>query len=522
MINIVIGSAEAFVAEVLIKAFERSYTRGQIQIVESLRELPNGGIVVVPAPRDAQVEQLRAFVRRPSKVVIFGNLGAEAAAFAGIGLHPLDPSIVAAAECRAAPIHGTSASEAVIAYSTVGIGASSPLRRRHLCRFDFGNEWNNLGYGRIGIGSEPWSIAATAKTSGATVVGDLVVADEAPVGSVATVHDLPTVSLLWFARPLGPIDGADWRIVETFISGYRHESLPCRPHLRDIPHGVAAAVTMRLDCDEAIATVRPLLDLYRARGLPLSVSVMTGQPACSADITLLMDVREAGGSILSHSATHPANWGGSAKAAEIEAVESKHWLESRVPRLNVRYAVSPFHQNPMYVPLALARAGYSGFVGGTIANDLEYLMPRGGSVPYGPSGLISQSQSCMLHGDCMLPGGVPLRIYREAFQIARAGGQFFGYLDHPFSARYAYGWPGETDRLRRHDDFLDFIKADCDAAGGRLLFVNEDTCLDFMLEKAATEIAFDVKSNQFEISKGVAAGLPLSIGFRGRNQAASG
>ena len=263
MINIVVGSTGADVAEVLARAFERSYTRGQVRLVDSVRALPGGGVAVVPSPRDADLEWLEAFARRPSKIVLLGPLGPAMAAWAGVGLSPLAPRLAEAAACAPAPLHGMAASQAAIAYSDVGLGACSPLRSRHLCRFDFTSEWNNLGYGRIGIGDDPWSIAVAARADHATVVGELVLDDGMRAGAVATVRDTPTASILWFARPVGPVDGADWRIVEAFISDYRGDALPCRPHLRDIPHGAAAAVTMRLDCDEDIA-IRPAA----ARPLP--------------------------------------------------------------------------------------------------------------------------------------------------------------------------------------------------------------------------------------------------------------
>jgi hypothetical protein len=187
----------------------------------------------------------------------------------------------------------------------------------------------------------------------------------------------------------------------------------------------------------------------------------------------------------------------------------------------VRYAVSPFHQNPTFVPAALARAGYCGFVGGTIACHPEYLMARGGIVPRGPEGFISHSQSCMLHGDCLLANGDPLRIYKEAFCIAKEAGQFFGYLDHPFSERYSYGWTDEMQRRQAHGDFLDFMMAQCNNSGAKLLFVNEATCLDFMLEKSEADILFERATGSFSISRTHAAGLPLSIGYGGRVIAAA-
>jgi hypothetical protein len=53
-----------------------------------------------------------------------------------------------------------------------------------------------------------------------------------------------------------------------------------------------------------------------------------------------------------------------------------------------------------------------------------------------------------------------------------------------------------------------------------LLFVNEETCLDFMSEKAATEIAFDENQETYRVSHSHAAGLPLSIGYHGAFRAA--
>ncbi|MFC0239690.1 hypothetical protein [Rhodopseudomonas telluris] len=172
------------------------------------------------------------------------------------------------------------------------------------------------------------------------------------------------------------------------------------------------------------------------------------------------------------------------------------------------------------MPTALARAGLDGFVGGIIANDPEYLMARGGEVPYGPAGFVSHSQACMLHGDCMLADGDRLRIFKQAFRTAKAGSQFFGFLDHPFSERYAYGWQSEEDRLSAHRDFLTTIAEECAQAGEPLLFVNEDTCLDFMRDKAHAMIAFDQDTDTFSVTGPRTTDLPLSIAFRGSNQAA--
>jgi len=520
MIHLLFSSRGSDVGEFVSKALERSFTRGQVQVtVDGFPRLSEVGIAVILEPGATETEWIIELAKRRTKILLLGALDPKAAAAAGLLIDSSIEYLCDDVTCAPSCTHNSSESSAVIRYRQNGLAASSPLRERRFCRFDFSNEWNNLGYGRIDIlADDPWSLAGIGYPKSAVPVADLMLSTGQKIGAAATLLDTPSSAILWFARRAGPIDGADWRVVESFISDYRAEDLPCRPHLRDIPDGFAGAVTARLDCDEEIASAHLLFDFYRSRHLPLSVAVKTDQLKEARHTEFLRELRDSGGSILSHSASHPPNWGGSPERAEAEARESKAWLEFPLPGLEVNYAVSPFHQNPPFVPAALARAGLKGFVAGTIANDPEYLMARGGSVPYGCNGVISHSQSCMFHGDCLLGVGDPIRIYLEAFRLAREGGQFFGYFDHPFSKRYSYGWDSEQHRMSTHATFIEFMQKECAFAGGPLLFVNEDTCLDFMSEKAATEIVFDENRERYQVSHSHAAGLPLSVGYRGRVQ----
>jgi hypothetical protein len=514
VIHIIGDKLDAATTEIVVRAFERSFTRGQVRLIDAYQDIPtSNAVVVVMSPDDESAETLGRLIRRKGKIVIQGSLGPKVAKIAGVETFAVTRDLIDSADCQPAPVHGIAQSRASIVYSNFGIGAASPLRCRHFVRFDFSSEWNNLGYGRICFGDDKWSIAQLARKF-ATLVADVRINQSVSAGAAVTLSDFPSGSVLWFARPVGAVDGQDWSVVETFISAHRADELPSRPYLRGIPHGFGAAVSMRLDCDEDIASARPLFELYRSRNRPLSLAVTTGQHDTTGNRALMRDVLDAGGSILSHSATHAADWGGSAAAAECEARASKAWLERNLSGLKVRYAVSPFHQNPSYVLKALADAGYEGFIGGSIANDPEYLMARGGVAPFGPAEMISHSQSCMLHGDCMLAGDDRLRVFKDAFKLARDSGEFFGYLDHPFSKRYAYGWPDEKTRIAVHSNYLDFLES---ASGeGGLLFVNEDTCMQFIREKAATEISFDIARKRYMISKVQAAGFPMSIGYCGR------
>ena len=65
----------------------------------------------------------------------------------------------------------------------------------------------------------------------------------------------------------------------------------------------------------------------------------------------------------------------------------------------------------------------------------------------------------MLHGDCWARQKGSARAWIESFGSHRRAGALFGYLDHPFSERYAYGWADESQRIAAHDELLDEILA---------------------------------------------------------------
>src|SRR5262249_57919990 len=131
----------------------------------------------------------------------------------------------------------------------------------------------------------------------------------------ATLMDAPAGAALWFNRPVGPIDSVEWCLVEEFFGNHRPGELVCLPYLAEVPAGYDGVATMRLDCDEAIGSCRPLLELYASAGVPLSVAVTTGQPVAARDLELLQDVVAGSGAVLSHSVHHQPNWGGSYQCA---------------------------------------------------------------------------------------------------------------------------------------------------------------------------------------------------------------
>ena len=163
------------------------------------------------------------------------------------------------------------------------------------------------------------------------------------------------------------------------------------------------------------------------------------------------------------------------------------------PVCRSEYAVSPFHQTPPYALHALADAGYCGCIGGLIRNDPEFVMARGGELAGMPRGFVGHSQQCMLHGDCMLNNRDPLAIYKEAFEQAKSGHIFFGYLDHPISQRYAYGWENEERRVTIHKEFIHHI-----LRSGDVLSCSQDDAMDFLRFKAAVTVTLSCREKRIE------------------------
>ncbi len=474
-----LGSESDPALAIVRAALRRAVTAGQIDTTGT----GASRIVVLVNPTDRHTARLASLLRESGKAIVFGRPSPAIAALCGLKIRGDVPAEwLAASECDPALPHEATRSDAAVAWSTHPLFESVPFKVRPFLRFDFANEWNNLGFGRIRADGGAWSIAADVEPGGAEVLA-VAEADGLSTIPFVALRDTDSGAVLWWNRAVGPVDSGEWAVVEDFIANWRHADMPTVPVVSEIPFGYDAAVTMRLDCDEDIASARPLFDLYRSRGLPFSLAVRTAQDdGGGRGAALLRDVFASGGSVLSHSVTHAPNWGGSEDACYLEARGSIDWLEERVPGLRVRYAVSPFHQNPPYVSRGLNRAGLDGFVGGIIANDPEALVARGGVLPDDDTGTVTHSQQCMLHGDCILPGSDGLAIIKQAFWVATASRAIFGFLDHPFSARYQYGWTSEEERVARHAEFLNHISEQM--TGKSVLWLNEDQCLDWIGSKS--------------------------------------
>ena len=482
MIGVLASAHQQPQADLVLAALRRSVSASLAQAIAPAN-LPESDFVLTISP-DVRLGAalLRWLAVGPKKLIVFGRLpdnlvahfGCTAAEWPG----PCDTWSRSVAAQR-----GYSAeSKARIRYhSNAGaLGVSGWFRP--LERFDFADEWNNLGFGAIRADGSIWSLAAPLIVPQSAAVAQVDLGDEV-LATYCALFDGERSSVLWVNREVGLIDSFEWRLIERFISQWRHEAQPCLPVISEIPYGHDVAITMRLDCDEDISSARPLWDVYREMGVPLSLAIHTTNLHQDGHHAFLREFCDAGGVLMSHTATHAPNWGGSYQAALAEGRESRQRILAATG-VAVEYAVSPFHQSPHYALQGLCDAGYKGCIGGIISNDPEFLLARGGELAGLPQGFIGHSQQTMMHGDCMLAEGDPLAVFKAAFDQALETRTLFGFLDHPFSERYAYGWPDETVRIQAHRDLIDHIRSK--ARSPR--FMDEREAMDFLRARAAIRL----------------------------------
>ncbi|MCQ0029461.1 polysaccharide deacetylase [Burkholderia glumae] len=510
MIGVLFNDGAAQAGQLVLAALGRSVTASQARPVSrgALHGATDSTMVAVDVP-DAWSEDLLAWLRaQPRKLAVFGRMPAALAAHLGLRVDATFPGeLSAASRSEPAPSGEQRASRAVVDYAATAAALGGDAWQRPFERFDFTDEWNNLGHGAIRCDGSIWSMAQPAH-AGADAELARVLIDGAPIGSYAALWDDEATSVLWFNRAVGPIDSFEWRIVEQFLSSHRADTLPCHAVLSELPWGYDAAITSRLDCDEDVEAARPLWDAYRRLNVPFTLAVHTQNLRDPKHFTILRELLDDGGAVLSHTATHAPNWGGSYEAALAEGLQSAELIRTVTGR-RVRHAVSPFHQSPPYALRALADAGYEGCIGGIIRNDPEFLIARGGELAGMPAGFVGHSQQCMLHGDCLLAAGDPLAVFKEAFDLAYRTRTLFGYLDHPFSERYQYGWRDEPQRIEAHVQLIAYIRA----TACRPLFMTESSAMDFLAERARVRMV--------ETRRGVLACVPadaLAMGVEWRGE----
>lgn len=468
-----IFSQNKILKEILNKAFIRSH--GNINFINELQVY----CFISPSQNDEMMIK-DILQNQKSKILIFGKISNALAQLIGLYSKECDIKLE---EVNFSHERELDVSNLVVKYYNHDLNRKNPLKERFFYRFDFMDEWNNLGYGAIKINDSIWSLSQSLNTSlGTQVLAEVY--DRNDFKSIfVSLQDLDNSSVLFVNREVSLIDGLDWTIVEEFLSFYRNNELPSLPFVFDIPFGYSGIASSRLDCDQSIINSKLLVELYEKYNINISLAISTGIDISRVDINFLNNFYEAGGGILSHTINHHYYWGENYKISYDEAIGSKEWLEKNIENLKqLKYAVSPFHSNKPYSIQALKDAGYQGFISGIIHNDPEYLLSTSGEVPFVDSKIVTHSQQCMLHGDCYHRRGNNINIEKNSFENHYRAEKIFGYLDHPFGS-YDYGWNSEEERLSVHEEFINYINS--------FKNIKWMTCieiLDFVNDKSGIEI----------------------------------
>jgi hypothetical protein len=479
---------DSYTAEIVAAGMRRSFTAQQVeQALFNRFALKTSGAVMIN-PTGAEALLLRDILDSGGKVAVFGGIEAAVADCLGLVVRSDEHPDPIWGKASVVPSESYNVSPAAVRYIPEHVlGRAAVVANRPLCRYDYEDEWNNLGYGLILCDGSPWALSSVVECGTASCFGFVEDQHCNKLSAYASVIDSPRGAALWINRPVGPIDSVEWCIVEEFFCSYRSDELVAYPSLSEIPLGYSGGVTMRLDCDQGISSARPLFELYSALGIPFSVAISTGIEMTSADFSLLEDIVSKGGAAVSHSVHHYPHWGGSYDVAVEEARNSREWLEGNLPAgRSAVYAVSPFHQNPRFAIKALADTGYKGFIGGSIRNDPEFLLGRAGWVPFINPPIVSHSQQCMLHGDCFRRYGNSIDTYVESLMLHTQARAIFGYLDHPFGPEYTYGWTSEEKRLRVHEQFISHMLSIHDLWWGSLV-----DCMDFLVRRGSAKLWID-------------------------------
>lgn len=473
---------------------------------QSLRKNMNKGCFFCISDNDFTATDLMLQIgSAPTKIVIFGQLPSFLIEFLG-GRH-----ISVGADWQyLANSDAFQSSELRVDFNSNCRQFGFEPYQRFFQRFDFSNEWNNYGYGFIQSGDCKWSIKDYIKLPTKHELATVSFADT-DILTYSAYFTYENAEILWFNRLAGACDGPEWRMIELFFSSWKHSQFPCVPVIADIPYGYDMFVSMRLDCDEAIASSQILLEAYQQFGVPLSLAIKTELLESIAEAQYLRNFSKANpGCVLSHSHSHPENWGGDIDRVRSE-VQRSHDLIVKWTNEVPHYAVSPFHQTTSYACDALQEFGYRGCIGGIVNSDPSYISFRNGGISSAAGNFIHSTQQVMLHGDCVENGKYENSEYSKIFKQYKMSRSSFCFLDHPFSDRYSYGWQTEDNRLDAHKSLLTEIRDTTD----KTLFVSENEFMDFHFDKSSLELVADETSFTFRKRSNLSR-LIFSVEYKGK------
>lgn len=229
-IHIHTSAKEVRCATLLASALQRSFSDEQVFKPHAFIE--EKSLFTVFAGH-CSLSDLRKSIRYGGKIFVTGVPEREVLPLLGLRR---DMSLPSLHGMDTAPMNETNFAEyslGRIRYTQHPLARTSPLQSRHFMRYDYA-EWNNLGYGGIRTCTNaPFAVQGGVAVDGAQVISVMETTTEScsgvqTFGPYMTLLDLPQVSILWCARPAGPLDSVEWHVVERFFPiGVLESCLAC-------------------------------------------------------------------------------------------------------------------------------------------------------------------------------------------------------------------------------------------------------------------------------------------------------
>lgn len=440
-------------------------------------------LIILVWPSDRQIDLVLSYtsLNLDVKVIVIGPACSSLITILGLVSVSRSETSVLSLE---ASCHGKyfSESDASVCYLYKSCSYEPVLAKRPALRSDYDLEWNNWGYGYIWPKPQIGHMCTWAECTKCSDIVFGLMFDEVLIPLISFVS-LSSRDILWINRDIGVSDLPEWSFIEHYISSSEYGwAFPIKA---EQPYGLNLA-TYRLDCDESICSSSSLISLYRQYSINGSLAVTTNILGRS-EIQFLFSFLSLGGSVLSHSHSHPYDMGRSYPKAYAEAVLSRIKLEDALG-LSVSGFVAPFHHLPTCAARAVVDAGYRYVIGALSTRHSYNVSFRAGSLSSSLGyRVVFHNQQLMLHGAIANLRDSFSRLTR-VFDFKRSSSSIISYLDHPFSSRYDYGWGSEIQRLRYHEKIIEEL------LGRGYLFVTLDKLAEFLAARR------DLKIGNFDSS----------------------
>jgi hypothetical protein len=146
--------------------------------------------------------------------------------------------------------------------------------KRYFEYYSYEKEWNNFGYGKITNSNLLFKISSIVRLNVINELSFIQNEKKFFCGSYSGLWKNDNC-ILWFNRLAGPFDSFEWRVLENFVSNLKYKDFKCIPLVLEIPYKDKAVATVRLDCDEDLASSEKLVDFYKKKRISVSLAVVT-------------------------------------------------------------------------------------------------------------------------------------------------------------------------------------------------------------------------------------------------------